>query len=336
MWKYVLKRIFMLIPVVVGVSLIIFSLLSLTPGDPADTRFGETASEEVKAEWREKQGLDDPFVVRYGKWMWNIITKFDFGSSYKNDQPVLKEVLKRFPTTFLMSVLLTTIASLIGVLLGVLAATHQKTIIDDIARVIGMVGASIPSFWLALLLIMYFAVELKWFPVSGWYGPKYWVLPACSMGFMSSAQVLRNTRSSMLDCIRQDYVRTARSKGQRTSIVTWHHIFRNALIPIINSIGTLFGNCLAGTVVIENIFSIPGLGRLMVNGINNRDYPTVQCAVFILAIVYSLVNLVIDIIYAYVDPRIRSRYVDTGKQKKKAAASLQPTSKHAVNGGEEA
>ena len=317
MLRYILKRILSMIPVLIGVSIIIFGLLSLTPGDPADTRFGELVGEDVKESWREEQGLNDSVVVQYVHWIKNIVTKGDFGTSYKNDKPVLQEVLQRFPTTFLMSVLLTFIASGVGILLGVLAATHQKTWIDDAARVLGMLGVSIPSFWMALLLIVAFAVNLKWFPVSGWYGPKYWVLPATSMGLMSAATIMRYTRSSTLDCIRQDYVRTARAKGQKERVVIWHHVFRNALIPIINGVGSLFSVTLAGTVVIENIFSIPGLGRLMVDGINTRDYPKVRCAVFVLAIAQCLVNLLIDIAYAFVEPRIRSQYQEYGKKKKK-------------------
>lgn len=317
MYRYVIKRLISLIPVIIGVSIIIFALLSLTPGDPADTRFGENVSADVKEQWREEQGLNDPLLIQYCRWMGRIITKGDFGTSYKTDEPVLTKVMDRFPTTLLMAVLLTIIASAVGVLLGVLAAVKQRTWIDSLARVVGMIGVSIPSFWMALLMILAFAVNLKWFPVSGWYGPKYWVLPATSMGLMSAATIMRYTRSSMLDCMRQDYVRTARAKGQKEGTIVWHHVFRNALIPIINGIGSLFGNTLSGTVVIESIFSIPGLGRLMVEGINNRDYPQVRCAVFILAIAYSLVYLLIDIAFAYVEPRIKAQYIEESKRTKK-------------------
>lgn len=317
MYKYVMKRLISLIPVILGVSIIIFTLLSLTPGDPADTRFGENVSNEVKEEWREEQGLNDPVIIQYLRWMGGIITKGDFGTSYKTGEPVLAKVMDRFPTTLLMAVLLTIIASVIGVFLGVLAAVKQRTWIDSMARVIGMIGVSIPSFWMALLMILAFAVSLKWFPVSGWYGPKYWVLPAVSMGLMSAATIMRYTRSSMLDCMRQDYVRTVRAKGQKEGVIIWHHVFRNALIPIINGIGSLFGNTLSGTVVIESIFSIPGLGRLMVEGINNRDYPQVRCAVFILAIAYSLVYLLVDIAFAYVEPRIKAQYIEESRRTRK-------------------
>ncbi|MCD8009826.1 MAG: ABC transporter permease [Lachnospiraceae bacterium] len=315
MLRYAVKRILQLIPVLLGVSLLIFTILYFTPGDPADIVLGENASEETKEEWRDSYGLNDSFVEQYVTYIWNIVTKGDFGSSYKSGQPVTKSILERFPTTFLLAVFCSSIAMIIGVLLGIVAANHQNSWIDTIARIFGMAGISMPVFWLGLLLIMLFSVRLQWFPVSGWYGPRYWVLPSICLGLTHAASLMRITRSSMLDCINQDYVRTARAKGQKEGVITRHHILRNALIPIITAAGNSFGVALGGAMVMEQIFSIPGLGRLMVESINNRDYPMVRGAVLLLAISFSLVNLAVDLLYAGVDPRIKAQFASKPRKK---------------------
>jgi len=182
--------------------------------------------------------------------------------------------------------------------------------------VFGMVGISMPTFWFALLLISLFALRLRWLPVSGWYGPKYWVLPSVALGLASSSILLRVARSSILDCVRQDYVRTVRAKGQTESVIMKHHVLRNALIPIITVAGGSFGAALGGAMILEQIFAINGLGRLMVDAISMRDYPLVRAAVLMLALGYSLINLIIDLLYAYVDPRIRTEFSSVGKRKK--------------------
>ncbi len=320
MWKYIVKRLLSMIPVLLGVSLIIFTLLYFTPGDPASMVLGEQASEEAKEEWRDRYGLNDPFWVQYGRYIKDIVTKGDFGNSYRNGRSVTESLMERFPVTFLLAVFTCVLAILIGVVLGIIAANHQNSWVDAIARVFGMLGISIPMFWLALLLIMFFAVKLQWFPVSGFYGPRYWVLPSIAMGMTHAASLMRITRSSVLDCIRQDYVRTARAKGQTEGVITRHHILRNALIPIVTAAGTSFGIALGGAMIMEQIFAIPGLGRLMVDGINQRDYPMVRGAVLLLALSFSLVNLAVDVLYAYIDPRIKAQYQGASKKKKKAEA----------------
>ncbi len=317
MWKYIVKRLLSMIPVLLGVSLIIFTLLYFTPGDPASMVLGEQATEEAKEEWRDRYGLNDSFWVQYGRYIKDIVTKGDFGSSYRNGRSVTESLMERFPVTFLLAVFTCVLAILIGVVLGIIAANHQNSWVDAIARVFGMLGISIPMFWLALLLIIFFAVKLQWFPVSGFYGPRYWVLPSIAMGMTHAASLMRITRSSVLDCIRQDYVRTARAKGQTEGVITRHHILRNALIPIVTAAGTSFGIALGGAMIMEQIFAIPGLGRLMVDSINQRDYPMVRGAVLLLALSFSLVNLAVDVLYAYIDPRIKAQYQGASKKKKK-------------------
>ncbi|MDR1730581.1 MAG: ABC transporter permease [Synergistaceae bacterium] len=315
MLRYFLKRLLSLIPVLIGVAFLIFTMMYFTPGDPATVVLGDQASAEQLAQWRAARDLDKPFPEQFGKYMYRLVFRGDFGVSYKTGRNVTVSLLERFPTTFLLAIATCATAMLLGVLLGILAANRQSTWVDSVLRIFGMAGVSMPIFWLGLLLILWFAVDLKWFPVSGWYGPKYIVLPAMTMGLTFTASLMRTTRSSMLDCIRQDYVVTARAKGQKERVITYHHVFRNALIPIITAAGSTFGIALCGAVVTEQVFSIPGLGSLMVNAITTRDYPLVRGSVLLLAVSFSLVNLLVDLLYAWFDPRIKAQF--TGKSRKK-------------------
>ena len=293
-------------------------MMYLTPGDPAAMVLGDQASEEQLAKWRAARDLDKPFLEQFGKYIYRLVVHGDFGVSYKTGKNVTSSLLERFPTTFTLAIATCAIAMLLGVMLGILAANRQGTWVDNILRIFGMAGVSMPIFWLGLLLILWFAVDLKWFPVSGWYGPKHIVLPALTMGLTFTASLMRTTRSSMLDCIRQDYVTTARAKGQKESVITYHHVFRNALIPIITATGNAFGIALCGAVITEQVFSIPGLGSLMVNAITTRDYPLVRGSVLLLAVSFSLVNLLVDLLYAYVDPRIKAQFAGRSQKKIKA------------------
>ena len=308
MGRYIIKRLLWMIPVLRGISILIFALQVITPGDPADMALGDNATEEQKEEWREKYDLDKPIVVQYGKYMWNIITKGDFGNSYRTGKPITQQILERWPTTFMLAFFTTVIAAIIGITLGIFSALYRGKWFDNVARFFGMLGISMPNFWFALLLIMLFALDLKWFPVSGWYGPKYWVLPSLTLGILGSAAVLRITRSSMLDNIQADFVRTARAKGQTERVVTLHHILKNAMIPITTNIGFQFAMGLAGTMVMEQIFAIAGLGNLMVTAINNRDYPQLRGSILLVAVTVCVVNLIVDILYAVFDPRVKARY----------------------------
>lgn len=307
-----------MIPVLLAVTFLIFTMMYFTPGDPATIILGDQASPEQVAKWRAARDLDKPFFQQFGNYLWKIVSRGDFGISYKTGKNVTSALLERFPTTFILAIATCVIAILLGVFLGILAANRQGTWIDNILRLFGMVGVSMPIFWLGLLLILWFAVQLKMFPVSGWYGPKYVVLPALAMGLTFTASIMRTTRSSMLDCIKQDYVTTALAKGQSDNVITYHHVLRNALIPIITAAGSVFGIALAGAVITEQVFSIPGLGSLMVNAITTRDYPLIRGSVILLAVSFSMVNLLVDFLYALVDPRIKAQFAGKAAKRKKS------------------
>jgi peptide/nickel transport system permease protein len=306
--KYVIKRLIFMIPVLLGVSFLIFIILFLTPGDPVDVILSGQVTDEVREAWRESRGLNDPFLIQYLNFIGGIVLHGDWGSSFVNGQSVTGDIMLRFPNTFLLACLTTAIACVIGIALGVFTAKHQNTWLDTSFSVIGMIGISMPQFWFGLLLLILFGLNLKWFPIAGFDGPRYWVLPCVALGVQNAAILLRFTRTSVLECIRQDYVRTARAKGQVESVITWHHIVRNALIPIITTIGTLFGGALGTAMILEQVFSINGLGRLMVEAIAMRNYPIVRASVLILAISYSIIYLILDLLYAAVDPRIKADF----------------------------
>lgn len=309
MLKFILKRILLMIPVLIGVTFIIFSIMYFTPGDPAEQVLGEMATPEDKEMFREQYGLNEPFIIQYGTYMKNIVTKGDMGFSYVTKRPVVTEILDRFPTTLKLAVLSVAVALTIGIILGIISATRQYSIIDNICTFFAMFGVSMPSFWAAMMVIILFSVALGWLPAFGISTPAHWVLPAGVIGIESAAVIMRMTRSSMLEVIRQDYITTARAKGQSEKVVIFKHALQNGLIPVITMAGLQFGKLLGGTVIIETIFAIPGLGKLLIDAINANNYPMVQgCAVF-MAFTISIINLLVDILYAYIDPRIRSQYV---------------------------
>lgn len=308
MVKYVLKRIAMLIPVVIGVTFIVFTLLYITPGDSARIILGESAPEASVQELRTEMGLDKPFIVRYGNYLKDLFVKHDIGNSYVTKRPVFQELMSVVPSTLKLAVSSLAIAILIGVPIGIISAVKQYSIFDNVTMIFALIGISMPVFWLGLLLILFFSVKLRLLPASGYSSLKYMVLPAVSLAAQSIAVLARMTRSSMLEVIRSDYIRTVRAKGQKEIVVVIGHALRNALIPIITSVGLQFGGLLGGAVLTETIFSIPGIGRLMVDSIKMRDYPVVQGGVLFIAIGFCIVNLVVDLLYAYVDPRIKSQY----------------------------
>lgn len=315
-----------MLPVLLGISFVIFTMMYFTPGDPARMLLGERAEEAVVEELREKMGLNEPFLVRYGKYIKGIVTEGDLGISYSTKRPVLEEILDRFPTTLLLATLSITLALIIGIVAGVIAATKQYSIFDNLATGLSLLGVSMPTFWQGLMLIIVFAVWLRVLPASGFSGPRYWVLPVLAIGPSTASTIMRMTRSSMLEVLRQDYIRTARAKGQTERVVIVKHALKNALIPIITVAGLSFGGLLGGAVMAETIFSIPGLGKMMVDAINARNYPVVQGGVLFVAIVVSLVNLVVDLLYAFIDPRIKSQY----KAQKRRKESTQTVSREAV------
>ena len=312
MHKYILKRLLMLIPVILGVTFIVFFLLNLSPGDPAAMILGEQATAEALEMKREELGLNDPLLVRYFNYMKDLL-RGDMGVSYRNSISVWEQVIDRFPNTVVLAIAGILVALLIGIPLGILSAKKQNTVIDNISMVLSLIGVSMPNFWFGLLVVMLFALKLGWLPSQGM-GEGFvplllsLILPALTLGTGSAGTIARMTRSSMLEVIRQDYISTARAKGVDERTVTYQHMLRNALIPIITAVGLQFGSLLGGAMLTETVFSWPGLGRLMVENIKSKDIPMVLGCVVFLATMFTIVNLVVDIIYAFVDPRIKSLY----------------------------
>jgi len=313
MSKYILKRLFMMIFVVLGVTVLIFTLLYFTSGDPALQILGPNAADEEIAALRTEMGLDDPHLVRLGRYFLGLL-KLDLGVSYRSHESVAKEILTRFPITILIGVLGLILSVIVGIVFGIISAVRQYSWLDRVSNFLAVICASMPQFWFGLELSLIFALRLKWLPPTGYYGIKYLILPVVTMGLTGAANFYRITRSSMLEVIRMDYIRTAKSKGQTEFKVVMHHALKNALIPIITTIGSKLGATMAGSVLIESIFAIPGLGSFMLTSINNRDYPVIQGSVLVLALFISVVMLLTDIIYAFVDPRIKSQF-KSGKKK---------------------
>lgn len=308
MIRYIIRRVLFLIPVLIGVAFCVFTLLYLTPGDPAKMVLGDMATEEAIARFREAEGLNDPFLVQFGNYLYKAVTKGDIGRSYVTKRPVLNEIMQAFPSTMKLAAFAMVIAIVIGIPCGILSAIKQYSLFDTITMIFAMVGLSMPVFWLGLLLILLFSVHLRWLPSSGFDTFRAMILPSLALSAQSISMVTRMTRSSMLEVVRADYIRTARSKGQKESVVIWVHALHNALIPVVTLCGLQFGELLAGAILTESIFAVPGVGRLMVESIKARDYPIVQGGVLFVAIAFSIVNLLVDLVYAYIDPRIKAQY----------------------------
>ena len=298
-----------MIPPMFFVMILVFTINYFSEGDPVSDILGPEATQEQYDQKREELGLNDPYHEQLFRYVKNIVTEFDFGTSYKTGKPVIEEVLERFPTTLLLTLCSMAIATVLGVLLGVISAVKQYSVLDYLATLTSLVGVSIPSFWLGLMLMLVFALQLGWFPASGFYGPKYWVLPAIAIAVIPLSTITRMTRSAMLEVVRQDYMRTAKAKGLSETQTILKHGLKNTLIPVITVIGIQTGRTLAGSIVVESIFSIPGLGSLIVNAINARNYPTIQGSILFCALTFCIINLLVDILYAYIDPRIKSQYI---------------------------
>ena len=308
MWKYVLRRVLMMIPVLIGVTFFIFALLYVTPGDPAQMILGPHATNAELEVLRNEMGLNAPFWVQYKNYMVNLLMRRDMGVSYMTKESVFSTLIKRFPTTLLYTFLSMTVMMLIGLPMGIISAVKQYSWIDTLCRGVTIIGVSIPSFWLGIMLIIQFSINFKWFPSSGFDTPMQWVLPSLTLGIVSASIVTRTTRSCMLEVIRQDYIRTARAKGQAEGAIIFKHALKNALIPILTVLGNQIAFNMGGAIICESVFSIPGIGKLMVDSIKQRDYPLIQGGVLFIAFAASTIYLVVDILYSYVDPRIKSLY----------------------------
>lgn len=314
MSKYILKRFLLMIPVIIGITFIIFCILDLTPGDPARLMLGENATEEAVAMKRAELQLDDPFFVRYFRFLFHAV-QGDFGRSYSTNQLVAKEIFSRFPTTFILALSSVVVAVTFSVPLGILSATKQYSLVDIVSMIFAMLASAIPAFWLGLMLIIVFSLKLGWLPSFGFSGVKSMILPVVTMAMSFSAVIVRMTRSSMLEEIRQDYMRTALAKGASERYANQRHALKNAMIPVLTVVGIYFGALLGGSVIIEAVFTIPGLGTLLITAIRMKDIPTVLGCITVLAVTFSLVNLMVDLCYAFFDPRIKAQYKNSGGKK---------------------
>ena len=313
MTRYVTQRVLSLIPVLIGVTLLVFLVMQLAPGDPAQIMLGPKATETSLAQLRHELGLDQPMYVQYGRWLGRVV-QGDWGRSIQLKREVLPFILERFRNSAYLMILAVLLACSVGIPAGIISAIRQYSLGDRVAMVLVLVGFSIPIFWLGIMLQIIFGLKLGILPVSGMQSPgqtgnildllKHLILPAVALATGATAIIARMTRSSMLEVVRQDYIRTARAKGLTERTTTGRHALKNALIPVITIVGLQVGYLLGGDILIEIVFSYPGVGLAMVNGILARDFPLVQGAILLVASSYVLINLAVDITYAYIDPRI--------------------------------
>lgn len=314
MLSFILRRILSLIPVLLGMTVAVFVVMNVVPGDAAYARLGMEATPELLAHYRAEFGLDQPYFVRLGDWLLSVL-RFDFGRSLMSSQPILHDILIRLPATLELAAVATLISLLIGLPLGVLTAWYRNNWIDVAGRIFMLLGLSMPNFWLALLLILWLGLGLGVLPTAGFAAftedpianLRYIILPALTLGVGMASVVARFTRSSLVDVMRQDYIRTAVGKGSHPSRVLWRHALRNALIPVVTVVGMQMGTLLGGTVIVEDIFAWPGLGRFALESIYNRDYPVIQTVVLFMAFFYVVINLVVDLAYVAINPKIEYR-----------------------------
>ena len=321
MLKYIVKRLLLLILVIIGVVFIVFTILRLSPVDPIRSILGDMATEEQVELMREEVGLNDPFFKQFFDYIKNIVLHFDFGYSWTTNNSVVDEIKNRFPTTLQLAIMCEVLAVLIGIPLGIISAVKQYSLLDNVVTLLALIFLAMPEFWFALMLIITFCLHFPIFPASGWYGPKYWVLPIVAGGTGLIAGIMRTMRSNMLEVIRQDYIRTARAKGLNERVVIVRHAMRNALIPVVTLIGMQFGKQLGGVFVLETIFAIPGIGKLLVDACSVKNIPVVQGGVIFIATAYGLVNLLVDILYSVIDPRILSVYKSSSNKRQKKAGA---------------
>ena len=304
MFQYVIKRLLSTIPVLFGISLLLFFMLRALPGDPAQVLAGQMATPEDIELIRHQLGLDKPVYIQYAVFLGRL-AKFDLGRSARTQNPVTQEIWARLPNTILLAVVAITLACVFGIPAGIISAIKPYTFLDYLVTSTALFGISMPVFWLGLMLVVVFSIMLPWLPAGGTGSWKHIILPSLTLTAFVVAFIARMTRSSMLEVLSQDYTTTARSKGLEEKVVVIKHALKNALIPIITVVGLQFGMLLGGAVLTETVFAWPGVGRLIVDSILARDYPVIQGTILIFGLIYTLINLMVDVIYAYVDPRIR-------------------------------
>lgn len=307
MIKYVLKRLLALIPVILGVIFIIQFILYISPNDPATVILGTNYTPEGAEAVRESLGLNDPFVVQFVRYVLNLL-RGDFGNSYITGEPVATQLLARFPNTLILVLVSMTLCTVLSLPIGIQSAVKPNSWFSNITAALGMIGIALPTFWLGLMLILLFAVTLEWLPATGSVSVTGMILPAITLSASFMAGTMRTTRSSMLDCLNQDYIRTAKAKGVSSRDVIDKHALKNALLPIITVVGVNVGTQMGGSVLTETVFSYPGLGIMLTNGIKQTDTPTILGCLVVMALCIGICNLLVDIIFAFVDPRIKSQY----------------------------
>lgn len=308
MGRYIIKRLLWMIPVVLGVTILIFSIMYIVPGDPATIIAGDVATESELNQIRDNLGLNDPYIVQLGRYMYNVFCRLDFGTSYSTGKSVTAELMVRLPRTLVVGFAAMVLSLAIGIPLGVVAAVHRNGWGDRISMIIALLGISLPQFWIALMMVILFSVKLQWLPAQGIDSMLCYIMPSVALCFGGLAGQARQARSSMLEVIRADYVVTARAKGLTEREVIVKHALPNALLPIITLAGSQLAHIFGGAVAIETVFSIPGIGSYLVAAINKRDYPVIEGSVILLAIVFSLVMLLVDLTYGFIDPRIKAQF----------------------------
>lgn len=304
MLKYTIRRLLQTIPLLIAISFAAFIMMHLVPGDPVRNMMGIEASKEAVEAERERLGLNDPLLVQYGRFLGGVL-QGDLGTSIFTKQSVTEEILKKYPATIKLALGGTIFASVVGILAGIVSAVKRNKLTDNVIMVLSLVSVSTPSFFLALVLMLFFSLQLGWLPSMGLRTPLHYVLPIITLGMQSVGTIARTTRSSMLEVLGQDYIRTSRSRGIPERVIIYSHAFKNAIIPVLTIVGLRFGGLLAGSMLVETVFSIPGIGRYLVDAVLERDYPVVQSTVLVLACTFVLVNLIVDLLYAVADPKIR-------------------------------
>jgi len=303
-FAYAIKRILQIIPVLLVISFLVFFMVHLMPGDPVQTMLGTEATPEQVEIYREALGLNDPIHIQYFNYMKGLL-RGDMGTSFYTNNPVSQEIAERYPNTLKIAVLATMLASALGVTIGIAAAVKHNQFMDNLLMVLSMISVSMPSFFFALLLMLVFSQQLNILPSLGLSSGLHYILPTLTLGLNAVGLISRTTRSAMLDVLRQDYIRTSKSRGIRKSKITFSHALKNALIPVVTVIGLRFGTLLAGATLTETVFSIPGMGRFLVTSVLNRDYPSIQGCILVLASTYVIINTVVDLLYGFIDPRIK-------------------------------
>lgn len=305
MFSYIVKRVLAMIPILFVVSVIAFLFVHLTPGDPIRIMYGAEIDQQTYEQFREREGFNDPLPVQYFNYMSNILTKADFGTSYRTRSDVSSEIVRRFGYTLSLTLLSMFWAIVIGMLIGIVSAVKRNSVWDRMGMVSAITALSVPEFWFGLMLMQIFAVQLGWLPTSGSGTLAHLILPSITLGLGVAAIIARFTRSSVLEVLREDYVRTARAKGQKELTILRRHVLKNALIPVVTMTGLQFGFLIGGAVVVEQVFSWPGLGAYLIDSILSRDYPVIQALILLFSVQFLIVNLLVDISYGYLNPQIR-------------------------------